>query len=142
MNLARGDRHTPNALRPVGADRLIVFYDGECALCSRFIAWALARDRDARLIAEPAQSPLARERLGEAFARALDELHVWAPDRGVLVGVEAVAAVLMRLPAWRGVGAVLGTSAIRPLAATAYRWVALRRRWFATPACPLPGRLD
>ena len=118
---------------------LVIFFDGECAMCSGFAAWAMRHDRDRRLSLEPAQSPAARHRLGSAHARALEELHVWCAGDGVASGVDAVAAVLARLPGWRAATALITAPVLRPLSRAAYRWMASHRRWLGTPSCPLPG---
>ena len=117
---------------------LHVFYDGECGLCSGFVAWALARDRDRLLRPEPAQSPKAREVLGpERARRSLEELHAWSARDGLLTGPVAVAAVLRRLPGWGSLATLIAAPVLRPLAMWGYAWVAARRRSFAS-RCPLP----
>jgi len=121
---------------------LRVFYDGECGMCSRVIAWALARDTDGRLRPEPLQSEAARAALGEHAARANDELHVWSEESGMRVGADAMAELLRRLPRWRWLGALIGFPLVLPLARPAYRWVAKRRGWSGVQNCPLPPSPD
>ncbi|NOT33247.1 MAG: DUF393 domain-containing protein, partial [Candidatus Eisenbacteria bacterium] len=79
-------------------DPLDVYFDASCGLCSGFTAWAIEQDRDGRLRALPATSPLAAERTGRSSAQLLETLHAWDAERGVLSGIPAVAAVLERLP--------------------------------------------
>lgn len=120
---------------------LVVFVDGECGLCAAVLAWALRRDRGARLRPVPAQSEEARALLEPRdAARALVELHAWSPQEGLLRGAEAVAALLLRLPRWRLAGTLLGTRAGLALARPIYRLVARRRRVFGAARCPLPRR--
>ena len=117
---------------------LIVFYDGECRLCSGAAAWALARDTAGRLRATPYQAPEARAMLGEeGLARAARELLVWSAAEGVRGGSDAIGAMLRRLPGWKPAGVLLGAPPIRWFARPVYRWIAARRR--AVP-CPLPER--
>ncbi len=42
----------------------LYFFDGECVLCSRFVAFCLKRDPDGRLKFASAQSPLGKRVLG------------------------------------------------------------------------------
>ena len=117
---------------------LWVFYDGECLLCSRVVAWALAHDRHEALRPEPYQSPLAGAMLGDLRARAADELIVWTEHEGVSTGSNAVAAMLARLPGWSFVAALLTWPVVRPVARAGYRWFAANRRWFGSQVCALP----
>lgn len=122
---------------------LLVFYDGACGLCTRAVAWALARDRHGRLEPEPFQSPGARELLrahGATPADAARELHVWSRAEGLRRGPDAVAAMLARLPGYAWLGALLGATWLAPLARPAYAFVASRRGWFGAPVCALPAR--
>ena len=119
---------------------LWVFYDGACDMCSRSVAWALARDSRGLLRAEPAQSPAAAARLGTRAGAALGALHVWSEDRGVERGSDAVAALLARLPGWGAIAAVLASPLVRPFARVGYRVVAANRHILGAPACEVPRR--
>lgn len=119
---------TPDARAASWADRLAVFYDGDCGPCRAAMAWAVARDRDHRLEPIPLQSPLAAERLGpERLDRAAAELHVRSAGDGIRTGAAAVAAVLRRLPGWRWAGAALSWPPALALARPVYRLIAARR---------------
>ncbi|MCU0314215.1 MAG: DUF393 domain-containing protein [Solirubrobacteraceae bacterium] len=118
---------------------LWVFYDGECGLCAGSMAWALRRDRAGRLKPVPYQDPEAARRLGPAAASARDELHVWSEEGGLRAGVEAVSALLARLPGWSAAGALLARPPVLWVARPIYRAVARRRRSLGGAACPLPA---
>ena len=120
------------------ASTLWVFYDGTCGMCSRSVAWALARDRNGVLRAEPAQSPEAALRLGTRAGETLGSLHVWSQDSGVLKGSEAIAALLARLPGWGWAATLLRARLIRPLARLAYAAIAAHRHRFGPATCALP----
>lgn len=67
---------------PVGLSDLpqpLYFFDGQCVLCSRFVAFCLKRDTAGRLKFASAQSPLGR-RVLEALGLPQDEL-----DRTILL---------------------------------------------------------
>ena len=116
---------------------LLVFYDGECGLCAGVMVWALRRDRRHALRPMAVQSAEAQRLLGPARAtRALEELHTWSDREGVRTGVEAVAALLARLPRWRRVAPLLSASV--PLTRPFYRWIASRRRGLGAAQCALP----
>jgi predicted DCC family thiol-disulfide oxidoreductase YuxK len=116
---------------------LLVFYDGDCAMCSRLVAWSLRRDRDGRLRPVPASSDEARRAAGPEAARLLDELHTYSADAGLLHGPAAVASLLSRLPGWRWAAPWVGARWLAPVSGPIYRWIAARRRWLGG-ACPLP----
>ena len=52
----------------------VVFYDGVCGLCDRLTQFLLPRDRHARLLFAPLQSPLARVTL-ERYGKPPDDLN-------------------------------------------------------------------
>lgn len=117
---------------------LTVFFDGDCAMCSRLVAWALRRDRDGLLRPVPAGSDQAARLAGrDATPRLLEELHVFSAAGGLARGPEAVAALLARLPGWRWAAPWVGARALAPVSRPLYRWIAARRRWF-NGSCPLP----
>ena len=85
--------------------RVVLFYDGDCGLCHRCVAWASARDRRGRVRFAPLH--------GETYAgldvpRPLDlSTLVALDDRGLHVLSGAVVALL------RGIGggwSIVGTS--------------------------------
>ena len=119
--------------------RLVLFYDGECGLCHRCVAWASARDRHGRVRFAPLQ--------GETYAslevpRPTDlSTLVALDDRGLQVESGAVVALL------RAIGGVWGLLGLGlrlvppPLRNAGYRFVAKRRLGWFGPAdhCSLPG---
>lgn len=120
-------------------DSLLVFYDGECGRCSGVMAWALRRDRSRLLRPVPAQSGEALEALGPERARdARDALHAWSRHDGLVTGVDAVAALLDRLPGWRIAARVLAWPPVTAIARPFYRFVARHRHSFGAARCALP----
>jgi predicted DCC family thiol-disulfide oxidoreductase YuxK len=69
--------------------RVEVFYDGDCPLCSREVAWLRRRDTAGQIrftnIAEPGFSP---EALGTTMERLMGEIHGRRPDGAWLQGVD------------------------------------------------------
>ena len=119
---------------------LVVFYDGDCGLCTRFVAWAMARAPGDQLRPVPAQSEEAWRLTHLEPARLLQELHVWREDAGTDRGVDAIAAVLSRIPNGAVLGNVVRSHRLRPLPDALYRLVARNRAWFGAARCPLPER--
>ena len=119
----------------------IVFYDGDCGLCDRFVRWMLRRDRrERRYRFAPLQ--------GETAHRMI---HVESGDPGewsvVLVdhagehrrSTAALRAIAGLGGVWRGAGLLLLVPAA--LRDGVYRAVARHRyRWFGrAPACAAPS---
>jgi predicted DCC family thiol-disulfide oxidoreductase YuxK len=115
----------------------IVFYDGECGLCHRFVQFILARDHAGTFRFAPLQGPTAA-RLVPGCAATLGSV-VLKDETGVYQKSEASLRVLARLGGlW-----VLTTPlrAVPPVVRDAvYDFIAKRRyRWFGTAdACALP----
>jgi predicted DCC family thiol-disulfide oxidoreductase YuxK len=88
---------------PVGdlPDHLILF-DGVCVLCSRWVEFVIARDREARFRFVAIQTPLGR-RLAARFG-----IDAEAPETNVIVAngfahfkLESALVVLADFPGWR-----------------------------------------
>ena len=113
-----GDREEPNTAGPV------VFFDGVCGLCNRFVDFLLRRDASGVLHFAPLQGETAASLPAEF--RELDTV-VFRDGERTLVRSTAVAAILRRLGGvWRLVGGALWLIP-RPLRDFGYRVVAANR---------------
>lgn len=78
----------------------VLFFDGECGLCSRSVRWVARWDRRGRISFAPLQGELARE---QGFSRAL------VADGGTLVLLrESDGRVFVRSDGWLEVARALG----------------------------------
>lgn len=118
---------------PPRAARLEVFFDGDCPLCAREVAWLSARDRAGRLrftdIAAPDFDPAA---IGLDRAALMGRLHARTADGAWRTGMDALRAAWAEV----GLGALLaptGWRGLRPLFDALYALFALVRPH-------LPGR--
>lgn len=77
----------------------ILYYDGECALCNRFIIWILPRMGQSTFRLAPLQGFTAQERLGDNYEKlvALDTV-VWQYNDDILIKSAAAAQALRHLP--------------------------------------------
>ena len=124
----------------------LVFYDGVCGLCDRFVRFLLARDRRGAFRFAQLQGELARREL-EPYGfdpRDLDTVYVIAdwgtPARRVLERSRAVLYALAQLGGpWAVLARVAGVFP-KPVVDTAYRLVArIRYRIFGRfDVCPVP----
>lgn len=123
----------------------IVFYDGLCGLCNRFVQFVLKRDRKNAFRFAPLQGETARAKLPRHGIDPgdLDTVCVLfgedGPGEQALVKSRAVARVLRELGGpWR-IPAALGVLP-RGIGDRLYDFVARRRyRWFGKyDACPIP----
>jgi predicted DCC family thiol-disulfide oxidoreductase YuxK len=117
---------------------LLVFFDGECGLCHRFVARTARRDAAGAVRFAPIGRETWRARCGDAPAPP-DTVVVLQPDGVRLIRSEAVLAVLRALgPAGAREAALLALFP-RPLRDFGYRLVsAVRRRVFRRPDGPCP----
>ncbi|MCP4834102.1 MAG: DUF393 domain-containing protein [Phycisphaera sp.] len=124
---------------PSTATTPVLFFDGECGLCHRSVAWFQRHDRHRALRYAPLQ--------GETYAGLheprpadlstmvlLDDRGLWTESDGVLAGLRAIGGGWAAL-AW------IGRLIPRFLRNGAYRFIAHRRLgWFGpADACSLPG---
>ncbi|MCA1563027.1 MAG: DCC1-like thiol-disulfide oxidoreductase family protein [Acidobacteria bacterium] len=124
----------------------VVFYDGVCGLCNRFVWFVLRRDRQKRIQFAPLQGELARTALAghDRDAAHLQTLYViadWSSPRARLLDrSRAVLHVLRQLDCrWRWAARVASLIPL-PLADAVYGVIArVRYSLFGRlPACPLP----
>jgi len=138
----------PGWVKPIKAKAAeMIFYDGQCGLCHRFVRFALAEDGDGRAFRfAPLEGEAFRAALPEERRRALpDSLIVMRADGELLSRSAAVLHLLKRLGGgWRIAGAAAGSLPSAWLD-RGYDCVArLRRQLFPAPssACPLvPAQL-
>jgi len=130
--------------------RLLVLFDGHCALCNGTVRWFLRRDRQDRLRFAAFEAVnftalLARHQVAKENARAgpntiLVVRNFGAPAEEVLIRSDAALAMLRELPGpWPLIAAVLRLIP-RPLRDLGYRLVARWRYrvWGRLASCPLP----
>ena len=120
----------------------VLFFDGVCGLCNRFVDFTLAHDREGRIRFSPLQGETARARLSPADVQSLESV-VLVDERGVHRRSSAVVRVLRLLsPSWRIVAGLLWLIP-RPLRDFGYMLVAANRyRLFGkkeTCRVPTPG---
>jgi predicted DCC family thiol-disulfide oxidoreductase YuxK len=132
----------PSWIRPVkkGAND-IVFYDGNCGLCHRFIRFLLAEDKDMAFRFAPLQSKTFETSLSESQRQDLpDSIVVFTQDQQVLTFSSAIIYALKRLGGfWRILGTALALIP-RFLRDFGYRFIAkIRYRLYGQPktACPM-----
>ncbi len=125
---------------PETREPLWLFYDAQCGMCTRSVAWAQSQDRLGLILPHPSLSPVAAEKLGLPEPRPLGALHAWSEQHGVTRGIDAVASMLMRLPGWHWAGRLLRLPLVHPLARLGYGFVAANRHRFDAPVeCRLPS---
>ena len=126
----------------------VVFFDGVCGLCNRFVDFVLSRDRRETIRFAPLQGETAsRQQLAQRFAKqsnlgpAIFDTVVWADEAGELFArTSAVVRVLWQLGGiWTLFGALLWLIP-RPLRDIGYRIVSANRyRLFGQKeTCRLP----
>lgn len=132
-------------------DRLLVVFDGRCGFCNRAVRWFVRRDRRDRLRFVASESEkvaglLKRHWIGAAVSSAGPGTILVVEDADgavekLLVGSDAVAAMLRELPRpWPAVAVGLRWVP-RPVRDLGYRLIARWRYriWGRLESCPLPS---
>lgn len=121
-----GDRRVAIQPEPPGAAEPVIFFDGVCGLCNRFIDFVISHDRAGAFRFAALQGETARERLPEADVRDLNTL-VLCDELGVFRKSTAATRILVRLGGvWRVFGTILRIVP-RPLRDAGYSLVARNR---------------
>jgi predicted DCC family thiol-disulfide oxidoreductase YuxK len=119
----------------------MVFFDGDCGLCNRFVLFLLKRDRRKILRFAPLTGKMARQWLEDEDLKG--ETVIFLDDSGVYRRSEAALRAVACLGGiWKIARAGMG--APRFLRDGIYDFIARRRRrWFGGgDACPLPTSLS
>jgi predicted DCC family thiol-disulfide oxidoreductase YuxK len=119
--------------------RAILFYDGECGLCSRAVRFMMRRDKAGLLFYAPLQGETAADLLDEALREKLDTVVYRRSDGHQFVRSDAIlhALIDIRSP-WRFIAKPC-LAIPKPWRDAAYNWIAARRQnFFSAQPCPLP----
>ncbi len=122
--------------------RAVIFYDGHCGLCHRWVKFVIPRDPGGeKFVFSPLQGELIRGKLDEpTIAELPDSIVLLEPDGTLRTKSDAVLAILRRLGGLWGGCAAVGRIVPRFLRDACYDGVAkVRHRLFKKPddACPL-----
>lgn len=123
-------------------DRLAVYYDGSCPLCTAEICYYRKRAGSDRIewidVAAAGDSALAAD--GLTREAALARFHVRTPDGRLESGAKAFAALWRGLPSFKLLGQIAAAPVISQVLELAYRaflplrpWLQRRFRARATP---------
>jgi predicted DCC family thiol-disulfide oxidoreductase YuxK len=132
----------------VSRSSAVLFYDGACKFCDRFVQFVLARDRAGRFRFAPLQGGFAARTLGARGRRPgdLDTAYVLTADGRVLAKSRAVLFVLGRLGGlwWvlsllRVVPAVVADRVYDGVARVRYR---IFGRFEGNAACRIPSAAE
>lgn len=119
----------------------VVFFDGVCGLCNRFVDFLIRRDRGGLFKLSPIQGELALRSLEENLRAEQAQSIILKDEQGLHQGSTAVLRILARLGgAW---GVVSWLQAVpKFLRDPLYYWVARHRyRFFGKrQTCRLPTR--
>lgn len=124
------------------SDRAILYFDGVCGLCNRFVDWLIRHDREGRLRYAPLQGRTAAARLPAEDVAGLTTVVLERDGRLSRRSTAAIEAVAILGGPW------LATSLLktvpRPLRDGLYDWVARRRYgWFGRrEVCRLPTEAE
>ena len=118
---------------------MLIYYDGYCGLCDRFVQFVLRRDRAARYRFAPLQGSTAQERVPATLDPRTSQTVILEEGDRFRVRTDAALAILSGLGGpWRLAGLLRVIP--RPLRDAIYDLVARNReRWFGRRAeCRVP----
>ncbi len=107
-------------------ERPVVFFDGVCGLCNRFVDFVLRRDPKGLFLFSPLQGETAARRLDTADIADLKTVVVFDGDRAYRKSA-AVIRVLGRLGGFWRAAAGLMWIVPRPIRDLGYSWIANNR---------------
>ena len=126
--LPQGDRRENTLIdfSSGGCSKPILYFDGVCGLCNRFVDFVIKRDRGGVFHFAPLQGETARERLPESDFRDVQTM-VLSDEQGVFRKSTAAVRILMRIGGiWRVIGGALSLVP-RPLRDAGYSFIARHR---------------
>lgn len=117
----------------------IIFFDGQCGLCNRFINFILRFDSKKQLYFSPLQGDTAKKLLNSGLSRDLRSIVFWDTRRAHLRS-DAVLNTLKKIGGVWGLLAGLLGIIPRSVRDASYDFIAFRRyRWFGKqPTCRIP----
>lgn len=122
-------RETPAAADPA-VRRPIVFFDGECGMCNRFVDRILRADRKGTFLFAPLQGETARRMLPPLPADPGEWSVIYLDERGIHDRSDATLEVYRRLGGGWSVLA-LARFVPRSVRTRVYRWIGRNRyRWY------------
>ena len=119
----------------------ILFYDGECGLCHRFVLFVLTHEKGVVIQFAPLQGETFKEQFTEKQAVEFPDSLILLTEAGdvLMLSDAAVYAMKTLSPGWRRVGKFVGLFP-KPIRDFGYRFVAaIRKNIFKKPdnVCPL-----
>lgn len=122
----------------LSAEHDLYVYDGECAMCSRFVRFLVSHDPGAQFALMTAQSDAGRAiYVAEGLDPDLMETALLRVDGVVYRNLDVFTETCVALGwPWKAVGVLRILP--RPIADWLYRRVANNRKAFQRGACPLP----
>jgi predicted DCC family thiol-disulfide oxidoreductase YuxK len=119
----------------------ILFYDGDCGLCHRFVVFILKHEVEAVVQFAPLQGDTFRANFSKAEVIEFPDSLILLTESNELLTLSDAAVYAMKTlsPGWRRLGKVMGVFP-KPLRDFGYRCIAaIRKKIFKKPdgVCPL-----
>jgi predicted DCC family thiol-disulfide oxidoreductase YuxK len=119
----------------------ILFYDGDCGLCHRFVVFVLKHEVEAVFQFAPLQGDTFRANFSKAEVIEFPDSLILLTESNELLTLSDAAVYAMKTlsPGWRRLGKVMGVFP-KPLRDFGYRCIAaIRKKIFKKPdgVCPL-----
>ncbi len=116
-------------------DKSIVFFDGDCGLCSRAVQFILKHEKNDNLLFSPLESTFAKKHLAhhQNELSQLDSILFW--HNGKIYSESDAALRLILFLKWYWQPLLIAWLVPPILRNTVYRWIAKRRKKFKMKKC-------
>jgi len=123
------------------SNKTILFFDGDCGLCSRTVRILMRMDKDKRIQFAPLQGEVARQILPTNLRKNLSTVVLHLVQEGASQQLThsdaALSAIIVTGSSWRYL-AKMAISLPRAFRDTIYNWIAKNRDRFFKNNCPIP----
>ncbi|MGJ8638564.1 MAG: thiol-disulfide oxidoreductase DCC family protein [Opitutaceae bacterium] len=118
----------------------ILFYDGDCGICTRSVRFLLKRDTQQRLRFAPLQGVTAQSLIAEGLRKELSTAVYRRKEGAVYLRSEAIFQALIDTGTWWRLPARFGLCFPTRFSNACYDWIARNReRLSPAGACKLPS---
>lgn len=122
-------------------NKYIIFYDGDCGFCNRWVQWVLKHDHHNRFLFSSLQSPFGQQFLTERGIsnQSFDSIFLWKPNEFYLIEYQAVLKIAITLGGIYSI-ALVGKLIPETIGNHIYRIISKNRKRLSNNYCYVPTK--